>query len=131
VSYLVGNRDSEYAMAFMDDLRSRLASRVQRTTDGHKAYLQAVEDAFGDDVDYSMLVKLYGEAPKTEARYSPAVCIGARKDRITGNPGANRLEPHQTSRFRRPVTIALQVATAAPGSKENGREGSPLARPSQ
>jgi hypothetical protein len=86
VSYLVGGRDSEYAMAFMDDLRQRLATRVQLTTDGHKAYLQAVEDAFGDDVDYAMLVKLYGEAPKTEARYSPAVCIGARKDKITGNP---------------------------------------------
>jgi len=86
VSYLVGGRDSEYAMAFMDDLRTRLAMRVQLTTDGHKAYLQAGEGAFGDDVDYSMLVKLYGEAPKTEARCSPAVCIGARKDRITGNP---------------------------------------------
>ncbi|HVM79170.1 MAG TPA: IS1 family transposase [Stellaceae bacterium] len=86
VSYLVGSRDSEYAMAFMDDLRGRLANRVQLTTDGHKAYLQAVDDAFGIDVDYAMLVKLYGEAPKTEARYSPAECIGARKERITGNP---------------------------------------------
>jgi hypothetical protein len=73
-------------MAFMDDLRGRLAQRMQLTTDGHKPYLNAVEEAFGDDVDYAMLVKLYGEGPKTEARYSPAVCIGARKDRITGNP---------------------------------------------
>lgn len=86
VSYLIGGRDSEYAMAFMDDLRTRLATRVQLTTDGHKAYLSAVEEAFGDDVDYAMLVKLYGEGPKTEARYSPAECIGIRKDRITGNP---------------------------------------------
>lgn len=86
VSYLVGGRDLEYATAFMDDLRTRLANRVQLTTDGHKAYLQAVEDAFGDDIDYAQLVKLYGEGPRTEARYSPAVCIGARKERIAGNP---------------------------------------------
>jgi IS1 family transposase len=86
VSYLMGGRDSEYAMAFMDDLRGRLANRVQLTTDGHKAYLRAVEEAFGDDIDYAMLVKLYGEGPKTEARYSPAECIGIRKDRISGNP---------------------------------------------
>jgi IS1 family transposase len=85
VSYLIGGRDSEYALAFMDDLRSRLANRVQLTTDGHKPYLQ-VEEAFGADVDYAMLVKLYGEGPKTEARYSPAVCIGARKDVVTGRP---------------------------------------------
>jgi IS1 family transposase len=86
VSYLVGGRDGEYAMAFIDDLRSRLANRVQLTTDGHKAYLQAVEEAFGDDVDYAQLVKLYGETPEAEKRYSPAVCIGARKERIIGNP---------------------------------------------
>ncbi len=86
ISYLVGGRDSEYAWAFIDDLRSRLATRVQLTTDGHKAYLEAVEDAFGDDVDYAMLVKLYGEAPKVEKQYSPARCIGARKEAITGQP---------------------------------------------
>jgi IS1 family transposase len=86
VSYLVGGRDSEYAMAFMDDLRGRLANRVQLTTDGHKAYLNAVEEAFGADIDYGMLVKIYGEGPKTEARYSPAICTGARKEAITGNP---------------------------------------------
>lgn len=87
VSWLVGGRDSEYAMAFMDDLRSRLANRVQLTTDGHRAYLEAVEGAFGGDVDYAMLVKLYGAAPESfKGRYSPAECIGARKDRIEGNP---------------------------------------------
>ena len=86
VSYLIGGRDSEYALAFMDDLRGRLVNRVQLTTDGHKAYLNAVEEAFGDDVDYAMLVKMYGEGPKTEARYSPAICTGARKQAITGNP---------------------------------------------
>lgn len=87
VSYMVGGRDSEYAMALMDDLRSRLATRVQLTTDGHRAYLNAVEEAFGDDIDYAQLIKLYGEAPEAaKGRYSPAECIGAKKERVTGNP---------------------------------------------
>jgi IS1 family transposase len=86
ISWLVGDRDGEYAMAFMDDLRSRLANRVQLTSDGHKAYLEAVEGAFGGDVDYAQLVKLYGEAPEGQRRYSPAECIGARKTPIEGNP---------------------------------------------
>ena len=86
ISWTVGGRDSAYAMTFMDDLRSRLANRVQLTTDGHRAYLEAVEGAFGSDVDYAMLVKLYGESPEAEKRYSPAQCIGARKTRIEGNP---------------------------------------------
>jgi IS1 family transposase len=85
-SWLVGGRDSDYAMAFMDDLRSRLANRIQLTSDGHKAYLEAVEGAFGGDIDYAMLVKMYGAAPEGDKRYSPAECIGARKERIEGNP---------------------------------------------
>jgi hypothetical protein len=94
---LVGGRDGEYAMAFMDDLRSRLANRVQLTSDGHRAYLEAVEGAFGGDVDYAMLVKLYGHSPQSaKGRYSPAECIGARKERIederdTGNGGPPRV----------------------------------------
>ena len=87
VSYLVGGRDSGYAIEFMDDVAKRLANRVQLTTDGHKAYLEAVEGAFGADVDYAMLIKLYGKAPEgPQRRYSPADCIGARKDRIEGDP---------------------------------------------
>ncbi len=86
VSWLVGGRNSEYAIEFMDDLRSRLANRVQLMTDGHKAYLEAVEGAFGGDVDYAQLIKLYGEAPEAQKRYSPAACVGARKRRIEGNP---------------------------------------------
>jgi IS1 family transposase len=86
ISWLVGGRDSEYAMVFMDDLRSRLANRVQLTSDGHKAYLEAVEGAFGSDVDYAMLVKVFGPAPEGQRRYSPAECIGAIKHRIEGNP---------------------------------------------
>jgi hypothetical protein len=82
VSWLVGGRDSEYAAAFIDDLRARLANRVQLTSDGHGPYLQAVEDAFGDEIDYAMLVKLYGAAPaegapgSAQRRYSPGQCIG-------------------------------------------------------
>src|SRR5665213_805814 len=98
VSYLVGGRDGEYAMAFMADLRGRLANRVQLTTDGHKAYLEAVEGAFGADVDYGMLVKIYGEGPKTEARYSPAICTGARKETITGNPDTKYLSTSHVER---------------------------------
>jgi IS1 family transposase len=93
VSYLVGGRDSEYAMAFMDDLRSRLATRVQLTTDGLKAYLEAVEGAFGGDIDYAMLIKLYGEpASRTDQRrYSPAECTGARRERIEGDPDMSKV----------------------------------------
>lgn len=88
ISYLVGGRDGEYALAFMDDVRGRLANRVPVTTDGHKAYLEAVEEAFGADVDYARLVKLYGQpnGAEHERRYSPAECIGTKKSRIEGNP---------------------------------------------
>src|SRR6202162_5025191 len=73
-SFMVGTRGSQTAKAFMDDLASRLKNRVQLTTDGHRVYLQAVEDAFGADVDYAMLVKLYGNDRESETRYSPAEC---------------------------------------------------------
>lgn len=87
VSYFVGGRDGECAMWFMDDLRARLANRAQLTSDGHRAYLEAVEGAFGDDVDYAMINKIYGTATESmRGRYSPAECIGAKKDRVTGNP---------------------------------------------
>jgi IS1 family transposase len=85
-SWFIGGRDSDAAMIFMEDLASRLANRVQLTSDGHKAYLEAVEGAFGADVDYAMLVKLYGPSGEGEKRYSPAECIGAVKHRIEGNP---------------------------------------------
>ena len=85
-SWYVGNRDSEAAMTFMDDLAPRLASRVQLTSDGHRPYLEAVEGAFGGDIDYAVLVKIYGAAPEGQRRYSPAICTGARKFRVEGNP---------------------------------------------
>lgn len=87
VSYSVGGRDGECAMMFMDDLASRLANRVQLTGDGHKAYLEAVEGAFGCDIDYAILSKIYGTVPEAvKGRYSPAVCLGAKKERIGGKP---------------------------------------------
>ena len=86
MSWLIGGRDGQYAMAFMDDLKSRLASRVQLTSDGHRAYLEAVEGAFGGDVDYAQLVKIYGDVPENfKGKYSPAECNGAKKTRIEGN----------------------------------------------
>lgn len=84
--WYVGTRDSTAAYHFMHDLAARLTHRVQLTTDGHSAYLSAVADAFGHDIDYAQLVKIYGEGPKTEARYSPAQCMGARKAVVTGIP---------------------------------------------
>jgi IS1 family transposase len=86
VSWMVGGRDGDWAMAFMNDLRSRLATRVQLTTDGHRAYLDAVEWAFGADVDYAQLVKHYGESLEAEKRYSPAVCTGCEKIPVHGTP---------------------------------------------
>lgn len=86
--WFVGNRDGGAAYHFILDVQQRLASRVQLTTDGHKAYLNAVENAFGAEVDYAQLVKIYGNAPENlgEVRYSPAVCMGAKKAVITGEP---------------------------------------------
>jgi IS1 family transposase len=86
VSYLVGDRSGQAAMELMDDLRSRLANRVQISTDGHRAHLEAVEGAFGADVDYAQIVKMYGATPSAPGRYSPAECTGIKKIRVEGNP---------------------------------------------
>ena len=87
VSYFIGGRDGECAMWFIDDLRSRLANRVQLTSDGLKAYLEAVEGAFGGDIDYAILHKVYGNSPDSaKGKYSPAECIGTQKHRIEGDP---------------------------------------------
>lgn len=88
VSYLVGGRTPEYASKFMNDLASRLTHRVQLTTDKHWAYLEAVEGAFGSEIDYSTLVKLYSAPPEIngQTRYSPARCCGIRKQKVKGNP---------------------------------------------
>src|SRR5262249_15397693 len=90
-SWFVGGRESDSAIIFMDDLATRLANRIQLTSDGHKAYLEAFGGAFGGDMDYAMRVKLYGENPEAEKRYSPAVCIGARKAIVEGDPDPNHI----------------------------------------
>jgi IS1 family transposase len=106
-SWRVGDRSSETAIAFVDDLRSRLVMRPQITTDGHRAYLEAIEGAFGGDVDYAMLVKLYGENPEGEKRYSPAVCIGAHKTRIEGNPDPK----HVSTSFAERQNLTLRMSS--------------------
>lgn len=87
VSWFVGGRDGACANVFMHDVADRLTNRVQLTSDGHRAYLEAVEDAFGADVDYAQLVKMYGNAPETlQGKYSPAECTGIKKTVIEGEP---------------------------------------------
>ena len=84
--WYVGSRDADSAKVFIDNLASRLSHRVQVTTDGLKAYVKAIEGAFGGDVDYAQLIKLYGPAPEQEKRYSPAQCNGTRRMRVQGRP---------------------------------------------
>jgi IS1 family transposase len=86
ISYLVGGRDASTALVFMKDVGERLANRVQMTTDGHKAYLDAIDDVFGSEIDYAMLVKIYGHPEGAIGRYSPGECIGAEKKRVEGRP---------------------------------------------
>ena len=86
VSWLVADRSTDSAMTFIDDLKERLANRVQLTSDGHRPYLTAVDSVFGDDVDYAMLQKIYGLQASEAGRYSPPKCIGAKKREITGEP---------------------------------------------
>jgi IS1 family transposase len=99
VSYLVGGRDAGYAMEFMEDLKSRLATRVQLTTDGHKPYLAAVDSAFGTEVDYAVLVKHYGPEPtQGPARYSPPPCIGTHKEAVCGTPSIGNVSTSHVER---------------------------------
>ena len=108
VAYFVGDRSGESAMILMDDLRSRLSNRVQLTTDGHKAYLEAVESAFGADVDYAQLVKLYGSVGGSgpEKRYSPADCTGIKKVRREGNPDIGHVSTSHVERMN--LSIRMQ-----------------------
>jgi IS1 family transposase len=101
VSWFVGDRDAQAAYTFMCDVKSRLRNRVQLTTDGHKAYLNAVPDAFGSKIDYAMLIKIYGEATGangTERKYSPGDCMGFEKKRIIGKPLAENVSTSYVER---------------------------------
>ena len=85
-SWMVGDRSGDTAKLFVADLASRLANRVQITSDGHRAYVEAVEAAFGDDVDFAQLVKIYGQTAEGQKRYSPPECVGCEQHKVTGKP---------------------------------------------
>ena len=108
VSSMVGGRDAEYANAFMGDVASRLVNRVQMTTDGHKAYLEAIEGSFGADIDYAQLIKVYGNAPETsKGRYSPADCTGIVKRTVEGQPDDKHISTSYVERQN--LTMRMQM----------------------
>ena len=97
-SFMIGQRDPETARVFMEDLAGRLANRVQLTSDGLKAYLTAVKAAFGNDIDYAMLIKVYADTSEGQKRYSPADCIGCKKETIKGRPDPEHISTSYVER---------------------------------
>jgi IS1 family transposase len=108
ISYMLGNRGASTANAFMQDLASRIATKIQLTTDGHRVYADAVENAFGGDIDYAMLVKIFGTSGDvTESRYSPATCIGCRTGVLSGEPDPNHISTSYVERPGAPPSLLL------------------------
>ena len=106
-SWLVGGRGANAARAFMNDLAGRLAHRIQLTTDGHRVYVEAVEGAFGSDIDYSMLVKMYGNDPEPDSKYSPGECIGCQTVAIAGRPNPRYVSTSHVERQN--LTMRMQM----------------------